>query len=197
MLAKFADPKSHAIPLHLVSEDQLDNWLGGQPASVSSWIVANSFTGALGQALVIPTADGSVQMAVAGYGTETSRKRGRFHLAGAAAKLPKGAYQLETDLPQETLANETLGWLLSAYRFDRYAKTAPMQAELIAPDGVNTDLLIALASGEMLTRDLINTPASDMGPPDLEKAAHDLAKAHGADISVVTPLVAPPTARRV
>ncbi|NOR32334.1 MAG: leucyl aminopeptidase family protein [Sulfitobacter sp.] len=186
MLAKFADPKSHAIPLHLVSEDQLDNWLGGQPASVSSWIAANSFTGALGQALVFPTADGSVQMAVAGYGTETSRKRGRFHLAGAAAKLPKGAYRLETDLPQETLANETLGWLLSAYRFDRYVKSAPMQAELIAPDGVNADLLIALASGEMLTRDLINTPASDMGPPDLEKAARDLAKAHGADISVVT-----------
>ena len=186
MLAKFADPKSHGIPLHLVSEDQLDNWLGGQPASVSSWIAANSFTGALGQALVFPTADGSVQMAIAGYGTETSRKRGRFHLAGAAAKLPKGAYQLETDLPQETLANETLGWLLSAYRFDRYAKSAPMQAELIAPDGVNADLLIALASGEMLTRDLINTPASDMGPPDLEKAARDLAKAHGADISVVT-----------
>jgi leucyl aminopeptidase len=186
MLAKFADPKSHAIPLHLVSEDQLDNWLGGQPASVSSWIAANSFTGALGQALVIPTADGSVQMAVAGYGTETSRKRGRFHLAGAAAKLPKGAYRLETDLPQETLANETLGWLLSAYRFDRYAKSAPMQAELTAPDGVNADLLIALASGEMLTRDLINTPASDMGPPDLEKAARDLAKVHGADISVVT-----------
>ncbi|MBW4962704.1 M17 family metallopeptidase [Sulfitobacter sp. CW3] len=186
MLAKFADPKSHAIPLHLVSEDQLDNWLGGQPASVSSWIAANSFTGALGQALVFPTADGSVQMAIAGYGTETSRKRGRFHLAGAAAKLPKGAYQLETDLPQETLANETLGWLLSAYRFDRYAKSATTQAELIAPDGVNADLLVALASGEMLTRDLINTPASDMGPPDLEKAARDLAKAHGADISVVT-----------
>jgi leucyl aminopeptidase len=186
MLAKFADPKSHAIPLHLVSEDQLDNWLGGQPASVSSWIAANSFTGALGQALVFPTADGSVQMAIAGYGTETSRKRGRFHLAGAAAKLPKGAYRLETDLPQETLANETLGWLLSAYRFDRYAKSAPMQAELIAPGGVNADLLMALASGEMLTRDLINTPASDMGPPDLEKAARDLAKTHGADISVVT-----------
>ena len=186
MPAKFAKPSASAIPLHLIDEDQLDDWLGGQPASVSGWIAANSFTGALGQALVFAAPDGSVEMAVAGYGTQTSRSRGRFHLAGAAAKLPMGIYRLETDLPKETLANETLGWLLSAYRFDRYAKAAPEQAELVAPDGVDADLLVALADGELLTRDLINTPASDMGPPDLENAARDLAKKHGAQISVIT-----------
>jgi leucyl aminopeptidase len=186
MPAKFADPKSHAIPLHLVPEDQLDTWLGSQTEPVSNWVATNGFTAALGQALVIPAADGTPQMAIAGYGTETSRKRGRFHLAAAAAKLPKAVYRLEADLPRETLANETLGWLLSSYRFDRYTKSAPMQGELIAPDGVNADLLIAIADGEMLTRDLINTPASDMGPPDLEQAARDLAKTHGADISVIT-----------
>ncbi|WP_093916625.1 leucyl aminopeptidase family protein [Sulfitobacter marinus] len=186
MPAKFADPKSHAVPLHLVAEDQLDAWLSGQAAPVSKWVEANNFTGALGQALVVPAIDGAAQMAIAGYGNETSRQRGRFHLAGAAAKLPKGTYRLKTNLPATTLANETLGWLLSSYRFDRYKTSPPMKAELIAPDGVNADLLTTIADGEMLTRDLINTPASDMGPPDLEQAARDLAKTHGADINVIT-----------
>jgi leucyl aminopeptidase len=61
-----------------------------------------------------------------------------------------------------------------------------MAAELVAPEGVDTARLLALAEGEYLTRDLINTPASDMGPPDLEQAARDLAAKHGARIEVIT-----------
>ena len=89
MLAKFADPKSHAIPLHLVSEDQLDNWLGGQPASVSSWVTANSFTGALGQALVFPTADGSVQMAIADMAPKHRESGGVFTSQGPPRSCPR------------------------------------------------------------------------------------------------------------
>ena len=36
-----------------------------------------------------------------------------------------------------------------------------------------------------LGRDLINTPASDMGPQELEDAARQLAKTHGADVSSI------------
>lgn len=186
MSAKFADATTNAIPLYLIAETDLDAWLGTQPDTVRSWVDANSFSGALGQALAFPAADGSISMAVAGYGTPKTRNRGRFHLAGAARKLPKGDYQLETHLDQQTLTNEVLGWLLAAYCFDRYAKAAPMKAQLIAPKGVNAELLLAIAQGEMLTRDLINTPASDMGPPDLENAARSLAEKHGAEISVIT-----------
>jgi leucyl aminopeptidase len=45
---------------------------------------------------------------------------------------------------------------------------------LQAPDGIDTSRLEAMAAGEFLTRDLINTPAQDMGPAELE-AARDLA----------------------
>ncbi len=185
MPAKFADATTDSIPLYLVAEDGLDDWIGNQSDAKRSWVEANGFSGALGQALVFPKDDGSIAMALAGYGTPATRSRGRFHLAGAAAKLPKGIYCLETVLAPDTLMVEALGWLLAAYRFDRYAKSTAMKAELIAPEGVNADLLVALADGEMLTRDLINTPASDMGPPDLENAARSLAEKHGADISVV------------
>ena len=186
MPASFADPSDPQIPLYVIAEDQLTDWLADQPKATADWVEVNSFTGALGQALALPDAGGAVSRALVGYGTKKSRSRGRFHLAGAAGKLPKGAYRIETDLPADDLANEALGWLLASYRFDRYAKQAPLKASLVAPKNIDTDRLRAQAEGEMLTRDLINTPASDMGPPDLESAARTLAEKHGASISVIT-----------
>ncbi len=186
MSASFADPSAAEIPLHVIAEDQLQDWLEGRPKKVRAWVTSNGFTGALGQVLAFPDDDGAVAMALAGYGTDTSRLRGRFHLAGAAAKLPEGAYRIEQGLPADQMVLEALGWLLASYRFDRYAKQPPLKAQLCAPDSIDRDRLLAVANGEMLTRDLINTPASDMGPPDLENAARSLAEQHGADITVIT-----------
>lgn len=88
MSALFADPSAAAIPLHLIASDALPDWLDGQSDATRTWVAAQGFTGALGQALTLPGEDGALRMALAGYGTASARKRGRFHLAGAAAKLP-------------------------------------------------------------------------------------------------------------
>jgi len=81
---------------------------------------------------------------------------------------------------------ETLGWLLTGYVFDRYRDQTAPAARLVAPEGVDAAKIEILAEGEALTRDLINTPASDMGPDNLEEAARLLAEAHGAEIEVTT-----------
>src|SRR5690606_27721926 len=76
--------------------------------------------------------------------------------------------------------------LLGQYRFTRY-KTAPApKARLVRPEGADAARIQAIAAGEYLTRDLINTPASDMGPDQLEAAARDLAQAVGAEITVTS-----------
>jgi leucyl aminopeptidase len=186
MPPRFVSDTTSALPLHVIAEDGLGAWTADQPDAVQNWIAAQGFTGGLGQALAIPAADGSVMMALAGYGTAESRKRGRFHLAGAATRLPKGVYKIASGLPDDQQAVEALGWLLASYSFDRYKTQTPMAAELVAPKAVTASEVEALAAGECLTRDLINTPASDMGPPDLEQAARDLAGAHGAKIKVIT-----------
>ncbi|MEO0381588.1 MAG: leucyl aminopeptidase family protein, partial [Pseudomonadota bacterium] len=80
---------------------------------------------------------------------------------------------------------EALGWLLAGYRFDRYKAQSTMGANLIAPAGIDAAQVEAMAQGEALTRTLINTPASDMGPPDLEAAARSLADQFGASLSVI------------
>ncbi len=185
MSAKFAPLSDTAIPLHVCAEDQLDDWLNGQAPHVKSWAEAHSFTGKLGQALAICGESGVPTMALAGYGSPASRSRSRFALAAAVAKLPQGDYHITGGLPDDQSANEALGWLLSSYRFDRYRQQSELKARLVAPDVINAAQIEALVAGEILTRDLINTPASDMGPPDLEQAARDLAEQHGASIEVI------------
>ena len=186
MKPSFANAEEPTIPLHVIEKDSLESWREKQPESIAKWVESNGFSAGTGQALVIPASDGSPLMALAGYGTEKARERGRFHLAAAASKLPKGAYHIASGLDGDTLEVETLGWLLSGYRFEKYRDETSEGASLVAPDGSEAERLLALAAGEFLARDLINSPSNDMGPDELESAARQLASQHNAEITVVT-----------
>ncbi|UMA64466.1 leucyl aminopeptidase family protein [Roseivivax marinus] len=182
----FAAPDADALPLTLIEQDGLDAWLADQPDRVKAWVGASSFSGALGTALVIPGEDGAPVAALAGYGSEATRARQRFPLAAVATQLPAGAYRIAAGLPADRAETEALGWLLAGYGFSRYRDQTPKVAGLVAPDGVDAARIEILATAEALTRDLVNTPASDMGPSALEAAARALATDHGASIEVTT-----------
>ncbi len=94
MKPSFANADEPTIPLHVIEKDSLESWREKQPESIAKWVESNGFSAGTGQALFIPASDGSPLMALAGYGTEKARERGRFHLAAAASKQPKGAYQI-------------------------------------------------------------------------------------------------------
>jgi leucyl aminopeptidase len=180
----FAEPISASIPLHLVANSETDAFILKRPDHEASWLRANGFTGAAGSVCVIPSA-GGIAAVVAGLGSETDLKRTRFGLADIRSKLPNATYQLMTTLTGTQLDEQVLGWLLAGYVFDRYAKKSHPQAQMIAPEGVDALRLEAIAQGEFLTRDLINTPASDMGPAELEDAANTLAKSFDAQVSTI------------
>lgn len=180
----FAEPTSTSIPLHLVVSSETDAFISTRPDQEASWLRANEFTGAAGSVCVIPSADG-IAAVVAGLGTEIDLKRTRFGLASIRGKLPTATYQLTTTLAGAALDEQVLGWLLDGYVFDRYAKKSHPSAQLVAPKGVDAARLKAIAQGEFLTRDLINTPASDMGPAELEEAANALATNFGAQIATI------------
>ena len=184
MSLTFAPDNTSAIPLHVIAEDALDAWLADQPDALRTWVGAAGFTGALGRVLLVPDDAGTPRMALAGYGTPSARARGRFHLAACAAALPEGTYRLE-GLQKDQAGTEALGWLLSHYAFDRYRSQNPAKARLIAPEGVDAGRIEVIAAGEALTRDLINTPASDLGPDALEAACATIAGQHGADIKTI------------
>ncbi|MBU2890039.1 leucyl aminopeptidase family protein [Celeribacter halophilus] len=178
-----ADPAS--LPLYLITPEQLESTLSNLDEAQAQWVRAQGFSAGAGSLCTFPGASG-IAGAVAGLGSEKERKRTRFTLGTVRAALPKGVYHLETDVTGEALEEQLLGWLLSGYVFDKYAKRSPSEAELVAPEGVDSARLEVIAAGEALTRDLINTPANDMGPAELEAAARDLADSHSAKISVTT-----------
>ncbi len=180
----FADSATSSIPLSLVPEDQAQAWLVAQGSAAQTWAKAQGWTGQLGKALVV-TDTGEPIFAAIGMGVEQERHKKRFGAVSAIASLPSAVFNLLEDNIQT--ANEfALGFALSKYRYTRYASQAAHAAELICPVGVDKANINAIISGEFLTRDLINTPANDMGPSELEEEVRKLAKKHKATISVIT-----------
>ena len=173
------------VPLTLVSADELEVRLGALSEAHATWARANGFKGKLGTHIALPTADGGVARVLVGWGTPETRRRGRFHIGRFARTAPAGRYRLDMELDPREAQEVALGWLLGRYRFTRYKKGADRpEAELLAPPGVDRLRTGVIAEGVFLTRDLINTPANDMGPAALEAAARKLAEAHGADVAV-------------
>ncbi|MBD0865801.1 MAG: leucyl aminopeptidase family protein [Rhodobacteraceae bacterium] len=181
----FAEPTTNAVPLHVLDPDQANAFLAKAGDRVRRWADASGFTGSGGDVVMVPDDAGHPTRGLIGFGTPTQRKRGRFMLAKAAAKLPMGTYQLVTDLPVDILETECLGWILAGYTFTRYRDVSVTDRRLVAPDGVDTARIQAIAAGEVLTRDLINTPASDMGPDALERAIQDIGDHFGAAVTSI------------
>ena len=178
-------PESRA--LHVVEAQGLAAWLAEQDDATRAWVQASGFTGALGQAVMLPGADGAPHAALAGIGTAQTRARVRYSLAAAVSSLAPGVYRLAGDLSAVDPEIEALGWLLTGYAFRRYRGTGSGQIRhLIAPAGIDAAKVEALARAEALTRDLVNTPAADMGPAELEQAARDLGQSFGASVTCIT-----------
>jgi len=186
MTLTFAPAGSDALPLHVLEPAGLEAWLEDQPEATRAWVAANGFQADLGSALMIPGPDGRPVAGLMGYGTEAARRRGRFALAGAVGRLGQGPWRIANNLPGGRIEEEALGWLLAGYRFARYAGRVPEMPQLVAPEGVDAARIETLAASEALIRDLVNTPASDMGPEELEAVARSLATQFGAAIEVTT-----------
>ena len=181
----FSKDSTPPKPLHLVSQEGLDDWLGAQPAEVQAWVNAAGFKANAGSVQLLHEGQG-IAGAVGGLGSAKDRARKRFVAADLRGALPEGVWRFVCDLDGDDLSEAALGWLLAGYRFDRFAEAPAPKAMLAAPEGVDAARLERIAAGEALARDLINTPASHMGPDELEAAARALAKAEGAEISVIT-----------
>jgi leucyl aminopeptidase len=169
-----------AIPLHAVAAKDTKAWLAGQKRA--GLVTQSGFAGAAGALAALPDAKGRVAAWVLGLG---DNKDG-FALAAAAEKLPDGVYRLG-DVPGNCGgANAALAWLLGGYVFDRYKKRTARKARLVTPQGVDGEEISRIAENLFLARDLVNTPANDLGPAELEEAVRALGKKHGAKVSVTS-----------
>jgi leucyl aminopeptidase len=163
-----------AIPIRFVGPD------AGLDGAAKTWAGIHSFEGKPGQLLVVPEGDRIGQVLV-GVGKSFDPASAR----GLSARLPGGLYRLEAE-PQDA-RDAALAFLLGAYVFDRYkARPEKAPARLVAPVGLDLSETSKIVAACALAREMVDTPAADMGPLQIETIAREIAESAGAAITVTT-----------
>jgi leucyl aminopeptidase len=191
-----ADPKElyagaeagPGIPIWLIGERTPITDIPGLTAEQCRWLEVQRFNGAVRKHVLIPAADGGIAAVVLGIGSGTGDPCGPagLLLGSLAPLLPPGTYRLAGERNDAALA--AIAWGLGAYRFRRYknnGRPGEPLPQLLVENAAARRAAIAIAEGTWLGRDLINTPAEDMSPQDLEGAARALAKRHDASVSAI------------
>ncbi len=176
------DRGQKAVAIHLVTKDGtgdgLEQFIKGLSVPQRAALEAQKFTGSAGSHAILPDGDGWFVVA----GVADPAALSTWCLAKLADVLPAGTYRRASGEPGKA----ALGWIAGQYRFDRYLSEPSEEGPRILLTGEvkAIDTMIAEAEAIELVRDLVNTPAEDMGPGQLESEAEALAKAFRADVKI-------------
>ncbi len=181
MPTAFVTSARKSIPLELVSVGGHKAWLKNQTPVTRAWLETALKDVKAGSHAILPATDGSIKRVVAIVADQPTV----WDIAALPYALPIGAYKIESKLDSDASFRLCLGWGLGAYKFTRYRAAKRPAAQLILPASIDAKLLNAMVSAQSLGRDLINTPADDLGPPELAQAAVNLAKRHGVKAKVI------------
>jgi leucyl aminopeptidase len=171
---------AHAI--HLVDKNSAADWIKHQSAPRRALLEAARFDGKTGfQFVILPGASYERFDVVSAVANRSELSP--WCLAKLAEALPEGIYRLADGEPGPA----ALGWLLAQHRFDRY-KSKPKPAAgprtLLTPSAATIESFARQAEATALVRDLVDTPAADLGPAELEAVARDLGEELGARVDV-------------
>ena len=169
------------IKLIVVPKNAYKKWLKTQSKSTQNWLAATAFSGDAGKVALLPSRTGTASAGIVVVGDAASP----WSYACAAERLPKARYAFDKSLDPKNAEAAALGWALATYEFTRYRKPRKRFPTLVWPADVDTDRVARLTHAIHLGRDLINTPAEDLGPEQLVQAGLDLAKRHGAKTTVI------------
>jgi leucyl aminopeptidase len=173
-----------AVPVTVLTKAGLAAWREDAAAKERDWVAATGFTGEAGKLALVPDKEGRLGHVLVGRGEDEAAM---WALAGLPEILPEGNYRLERGPKGSDPTRLALGWALGTYAFTLYReKKKEPRARLVWPEGADRGLAERLASAICLARDLINTPASDLGPAELAEAAATVAQNAGAKHRVVT-----------
>lgn len=161
---------------------EYDDWYKQQPAMHQQWLSTCNFIARPGTFCRLPAKDGSLGAVVVGVPESPTP----WDLAMLPEQLPAGRYCIDSSSSVHTLELWGLGWLLACYQFDRYRESEPFPVTLALPEDCAIANVQQLAEAIYRVRDLVNTPANDMGPRQLEQEAQKLAKQFDAHISVIS-----------
>ncbi|MFN3745962.1 MAG: leucyl aminopeptidase family protein [Hyphomicrobiaceae bacterium] len=176
------------VPIWLAPQGDWQAALAQLPRAQIAWLEANGFDGSPRKHVLLPGAAGTVEGVVLGIGTPDGANAGvtTATLVGALPPvLPAGTYRLGDPSACDP-AMAAIAWGLGAYAFRRYKANGPRKGPaLVMPETADAQQVMATVEGVWLGRDLINTPANDMGPAELELAARARGARHDATVTAV------------
>jgi leucyl aminopeptidase len=179
----FAAPDTPAIPVTFVTAS---GWPGVRErlaAPARAFAEASGFEPKPGRHLALPSAEGTIGGVLFGLENADAPFRDPFLPGSLPQLLPAGTYRFVNAPHDARLA--ALAFALGAYTFSRYRKSDGKDIRLAVPEGIDGEDLSRIVEGVTLARDLVNTPANDMGPAELHEAARLLAEKHGAWLEAV------------
>lgn len=170
-------PSSNAIPIRLVTPDDVK----ALPPAQQMWLKTSGFSADPGTFGLIPNSEGAIAQVVVGKPDPIDT----WTLGLCAQNLPSNTYYLADSLSASEATKLALGWQLGQYQFTKYKRGSSVPT-LTFPGGGDRAYVDATVAATTLVRDLINTPAGDMGPAQLEAQARTLAETYQAQLSITT-----------
>jgi leucyl aminopeptidase len=175
------DSGQSATEIEIISKDGFEIWFAAQPNSIRAAATAQKFDGVVGDLAILHIPGGEDWKAA--LIVADAAKLEHWSLSKAAEALPEGTYRLAGAETGDAL----LGWLLGHYRFDDYRSEPKLKGPrvLLTSEPGRIENAVRQAEATALVRDLVNRPAGDLGPEQLEAEASRLAKTHKAALNVI------------
>jgi leucyl aminopeptidase len=175
-----ADRAQPAHLLHLVDKEGFEDWLKAQPERIRAAVTAQRFKGKSFELAILP-GDSADDWSVA-LGVANAAELSPWCLAKAGGSLPEGSYRLANGEP----GTATLGWLLAQHGFDRYRSDPDPRphATLVTGEPAAIDAHVRMAEAIVIARDLIDTPAADLGPGELAEAVEAISHDLGGEVVI-------------
>ena len=175
------DRGQQARTIHLVDKSNFEDWAKRRGADDRVLLEAHRFDAKKPASFVLLPRGGDFDLVAA---VKSSGDLSPWCLARLAQSLPEGLYRLAESEPGAA----ALGWLLAQHRFDAY-RSKPEEKDigqriLVTPEAAKIDSVVRLAEATALVRDLVNTPAIDLGPAELETMVRSAATEFGAQLRV-------------
>jgi leucyl aminopeptidase len=176
------DTGQAATDIHVLDKAGFEGWLKAQSDAVRTSAMAQKFEGAAGSLAILPSDSKSGWTAAIGVGD--TEKLDVWALAKASESLPAGSYRLIGAEAGEAM----LGWMLGQYSYDDYRSEPSKEGAriLLVKEPGRIDAMGDQAAATALVRDLVNRPAGDLGPEQLEEEVRVIAKAHKAVVTVTS-----------
>ncbi|MDW8362339.1 MAG: leucyl aminopeptidase family protein [Myxococcales bacterium] len=173
-----------AAPIIIVDKKGWPKVARGLSKVARAWANSTGFVADFGEHLLVPGRRGEIHVV---YAAPPKNGHAIWTFAALAARLPVGRYFLAVEPGREEATDVALGWALGGYEFRKYkTRGSPRdRAELLWPEAADRAQVERLFRAITFGRDLINTPAEDMGPAELAEAAENIARRHGASVRVI------------